>query len=164
MTLKCENISKLYGDTAALSHVELELGRGIYGLLGPNGAGKTTLMRIMTDLLEPSAGRVTLDGVDISSPVGTQVAAVAAGTVASVEQDDLMGTTVTISHGGGVESIYANLAAQPAVEAGDTVKAGDVIGAVGETAIAESARLPHLHLEMRVDGESVDPLNYLPEQ
>ena len=67
MTLKCENISKLYGDTAALSHVELELGRGIYGLLGPNGAGKTTLMRIMTDLLEPSAGRVTLDGVDISS-------------------------------------------------------------------------------------------------
>ena len=66
MTLKCENISKLYGDTAALSHVELELGRGIYGLLGPNGAGKTTLMRIMTDLLEPSAGRVTLDGVDIS--------------------------------------------------------------------------------------------------
>ena len=104
------------------------------------------------------------DGVDISSPVGTQVAAVAAGTVASVEQDDLMGTTVTISHGGGVESVYANLAAQPAVEAGDTVKAGDVIGAVGETAIAESARLPHLHLEMRVDGESVDPLNYLPEQ
>ena len=67
MTLKCENISKLYGDTAAISHVELELGRGIYGLLGPNGAGKTTLMRIMTDLLEPSAGRVTLDGVDISS-------------------------------------------------------------------------------------------------
>ena len=67
MTLKCENISKLYGDTAALSHVELELGRGIYGLLGPNGAGKTTLMRIMTDLLEPSAGRVTLDGADISS-------------------------------------------------------------------------------------------------
>lgn len=103
-------------------------------------------------------------GVDISSPVGTQVMAVAAGTVSSVEQDDLMGTTVVISHGGGMESIYSNLAAQPAVEAGDTVQAGDVIGAVGETAIAESAQLPHLHLEMQVDGESVDPLAYLPEQ
>ena len=92
------------------------------------------------------------------------VMAVAGGTVASVEQDDLMGTTVTIVHAGGLESIYANLAEAPAVEAGDEVAVGEVIGATGTTAAAESARAPHLHLEMWKEGESVDPLDYLPEQ
>lgn len=106
----------------------------------------------------------THSGIDISAPVGTEVMAVAGGTVASVEQDDLMGTTVTIVHAGGLESIYANLAEVPAVEAGDEVAVGEVIGATGTTAAAESARAPHLHLELRKDGESVDPLGYLPEQ
>lgn len=106
----------------------------------------------------------THSGIDIASPVGTQVMAVTAGTVESVEQDDLMGTTVTISHANGLESVYANLAMQPTVEAGDHVETGAVIGAVGATAVAESARAPHLHLEMRTDGTSVDPINYLPQQ
>ena len=66
MRLMLENISKLYGDTIALEHINLTLEHGIYGLLGPNGAGKTTLMRVMADLLVPSAGRVLLDGQDIS--------------------------------------------------------------------------------------------------
>ena len=66
MKLSFEHISKLYGDTAALHQIDLTLGSGVYGLLGPNGAGKTTLMRIMTDLLAPSTGRVLLDGQDIA--------------------------------------------------------------------------------------------------
>lgn len=66
MKLVFENISKLYGDFPALSGVNLSLDNGVYGLLGPNGAGKTTLMRIMTDLLKPSTGRVLLDGKDIA--------------------------------------------------------------------------------------------------
>ena len=66
MKLSFEHISKLYGDTVALQQIALTLGPGVYGLLGPNGAGKTTLMRIMTDLLAPSTGRVLLDGQDIA--------------------------------------------------------------------------------------------------
>ncbi len=66
MKLVFENISKLYGSFSALSNIEVSLDNGVYGLLGPNGAGKTTLMRIMTDLLKPSTGRVLLDGMDIS--------------------------------------------------------------------------------------------------
>ena len=66
MKLSFEHISKLYGDTAALQQIDLTLGSGVYGLLGPNGAGKTTLMRIMTDLLAPSTGRVLLNGQDIA--------------------------------------------------------------------------------------------------
>ena len=106
----------------------------------------------------------THSGVDIAAPVGTQVMAAAAGTVASVEQDDLMGTTVTIAHVEGLTSIYANLGEVPTVEAGDHVNAGDIIGAIGTTAVAESARAPHLHFEMELDGNSVDPVSYLPEQ
>ena len=66
MKFSFEPLSKLYGDTAALQQRDLTLGSGVYGLLGPNGAGKTTLMRIMTDLLAPSTGRVLLDGQDIA--------------------------------------------------------------------------------------------------
>ena len=65
VTLQVERVSKLYGGFVALQEVELELGCGVYGLLGPNGAGKSTLMRIMTDLLAPSRGRVLCDGRDI---------------------------------------------------------------------------------------------------
>lgn len=66
MRLAFENISKIYGNAVALEHIDLTLDHGVYGLLGPNGAGKTTLMRIMTDLLAPSTGRVLLDGQDIT--------------------------------------------------------------------------------------------------
>lgn len=65
VTLQVERVSKLYGGFVALQEVELELGCGVYGLLGPNGAGKTTLMRVMTDLLAPSRGRVLCNGRDI---------------------------------------------------------------------------------------------------
>lgn len=65
VTLQVERVSKLYGAFVALKEINLELGSGVYGLLGPNGAGKTTLMRIMTDLLIPSRGRVLWDGKDI---------------------------------------------------------------------------------------------------
>lgn len=67
MRFELENISMVYKNTVALKHINLTLGHGVYGLLGPNGAGKTTLMRIMTDLLVPSSGRVLLDGQDIAA-------------------------------------------------------------------------------------------------
>ncbi|MEG1858563.1 MAG: M23 family metallopeptidase, partial [Pseudoflavonifractor sp.] len=61
------------------------------------------------------------------------------------------------------KSSYSNLAAVPTVEAGDRVAAGDIIGAVGDTAKAESAVASHLHFEMRKADAPVSPLDYLPE-
>lgn len=104
------------------------------------------------------------DGVDIAADPGTKVLAPAGGTVADVSTDDLMGTCVTIAHADGVISTCSNLAAVPTVEIGDTVYTGDVIGSVGETAIAESGEAPHLHVSMTKDGVSVDPLTFLPEK
>ena len=64
--LVIQNLTKVYpGPVAALQGVSLEMGEGMFGLLGPNGAGKTTLMRVLSGLLEPTAGSVTLDGEDI---------------------------------------------------------------------------------------------------
>ena len=82
--------------------------------------------------------------------------------VESVEQDDLMGTVVTVSHGDGTRTVYANLADTPAVKAGDRVELGAVIGAVGDTALCEVGQGTHLHFSITMDGASVDPLRYLP--
>ena len=105
----------------------------------------------------------THSGVDIFAEEGTTVCAISSGTVTDVYTDDLMGVTVVIDHGDGLCSSYANLAADPAVAVGDDVLTGDPIGAVGRTALAESAREAHLHLEMSQSGRSVDPALYLPE-
>ena len=105
----------------------------------------------------------THDGVDIMAPLGASVAASSSGTVLSVEDDSLYGTVVSIQHGDGAVSIYANLADMPTVSVGDWVDAGDIIGSVGSTAICEIGQGTHLHFAMSVDGCSVDPLEYLPE-
>jgi murein DD-endopeptidase MepM/ murein hydrolase activator NlpD len=104
----------------------------------------------------------THSGMDIAASLGAQVGAIASGTVEQVYDDDLMGTTVVIDHGDGLESSYSNLASTPTVSPGDAVSPGSVIGSVGETALAEQTRKAHLHLELTQDGVAVDPANYLP--
>ena len=64
--LQIRDLVKIYpGPVAALKGVSLDIPQGLFGLLGPNGAGKSTLMNILSGLLEPTGGSVTLDGVDI---------------------------------------------------------------------------------------------------
>lgn len=104
----------------------------------------------------------THNGIDIAAPLGTSVAASCAGTVSSIEQDSLYGTVVSIDHGDGMVSIYANLADMPTVSVGTWVEPGDIIGSVGTTALCEVGQGTHLHFAMKLDGESVNPINYLP--
>ena len=104
----------------------------------------------------------THDGVDIATELGAQVKALTNGKVTEVYDDDLFGTTVVIRHDGGLTSQYSNLAASPTVAAGDSVSVGQVIGAVGDTALAEAGEVCHLHFSMTKDGVSVDPGDYLP--
>ena len=61
-----ENLGKCYGETEAVKGLDLEIFRGeFFGLLGPNGAGKTTTFGILTGLIEPTEGRITLNGFDL---------------------------------------------------------------------------------------------------
>lgn len=64
MKLKIDGISKQYLHKLALNNFSIELTEGVYGILGPNGAGKTTLLRIIADVLNPSEGKITVDGED----------------------------------------------------------------------------------------------------
>ena len=104
----------------------------------------------------------THDGVDILAPLGQTVCAAMPGVVRFVQDDGFYGTFVTVDHGDGTCAVYANLASMPAVSVGDWVQAGDVIGAVGTTALCEIGQGTHLHFAVYLDGESVDPLDYLP--
>ncbi len=65
--IRVENISKHFGGIKAVDNVSINIARGsITGLIGPNGAGKTTLFNIIAGLYTPSAGRVFLDGEEIT--------------------------------------------------------------------------------------------------
>lgn len=62
----CDKLTRKYGALTAVNGVTFKIGRGeIVGLLGHNGAGKTTIMKMMTGFLEPTAGKVTVDGLDV---------------------------------------------------------------------------------------------------
>jgi ABC-2 type transport system ATP-binding protein len=67
-TIRFDNVSKFYGDVLGVNQVNLTLDTGITGLVGPNGSGKTTLMNLMTGLLWPSKGRITVLGLETNRP------------------------------------------------------------------------------------------------
>ena len=106
----------------------------------------------------------THDGIDIEAKYGTVVSAMAAGTVTKVYYDDLYGTTVVTEREDGLQCTYANLESIPTVNVGDQVSVGDTIGSVGDSAGCESAQESHLHLSVAASGQSVSPLDYLPQK
>jgi ABC-2 type transport system ATP-binding protein len=64
----CDDLSKLYGDVLGVNRVNLTIPPGITSLVGPNGAGKTTLLNLLTGLVRPSRGKVTVLGVSTDDP------------------------------------------------------------------------------------------------
>jgi ABC-2 type transport system ATP-binding protein len=66
--LEARNLVKKYGDFTAVNDVNLAIREGeILGLLGPNGAGKTTIISVITGLLKPTGGQITVDGLDLAT-------------------------------------------------------------------------------------------------
>ena len=101
------------------------------------------------------------DGIDIAAAAGTEVKAAADGQIYSVYNDDSMGTTVVIRHEDGYVTVYASLAEEVAVTAGDKVTLGQTIGTVGETALLENALGEHLHFAVLCNDEQMDPAEFL---
>jgi len=66
--LSVKDLRKEYGDTIAVDSISFDVDRGeIVGLLGPNGAGKTTTINMILGVLEPSAGTIHIEGLDITT-------------------------------------------------------------------------------------------------
>ena len=101
------------------------------------------------------------NGVDIAAETGTEVCAAADGKVYTVYEDDAMGCTVVIRHDGGYTTRYSSLAEELTVKAGDEVKAGQVIGYVGDTALVETTLGTHVHFGVTCQGEPMDPAEFL---
>ena len=99
----------------------------------------------------------THTGLDIAAPTGTSIQVVADGRVTCASYSGAYGNLVKVDHGNGVETWYAHTS-KMYVNVGQEVKAGDVIAAVGSTGNSTGA---HLHLEIRINGNHVNPQDYL---
>jgi murein DD-endopeptidase MepM/ murein hydrolase activator NlpD len=96
-------------------------------------------------------------GDDLQATSGTPIRACRAGTVVIASMQGGYGNAVVIDHGGGMATLYGHQS-QLASTAGQHVNAGDVIGYVGATGYATG---PHLHFEVRLSGNPVDPTSYI---
>lgn len=102
-------------------------------------------------------------GVDFACSAGTPVYAAAEGVICEIDDDPMMGVTISIEHSGGAVTRYMGLAEDSLDlnSIGDSVYCGQVIGASGDTALIESAEEAHVHFELTVNGEVQDPAEYM---
>jgi murein DD-endopeptidase MepM/ murein hydrolase activator NlpD len=96
-------------------------------------------------------------GVDLAAPIGSPIYATSDGIVSMADWRGGYGLFVSLDHGGGVQTRYGHMS-QLNVVAGQQVHKGDVIGRVGSTGLSTG---PHLHYEVRLNGQAVDPVPYL---
>ncbi|MBC2723491.1 MAG: peptidoglycan DD-metalloendopeptidase family protein [Desulfosporosinus sp.] len=95
-------------------------------------------------------------GADIPAPSGTPIYAAGAGTVIYSGWYGAYGNTIIVDHGKGLSSMYPHQS-KIAASNGQNLNAGDLVGYVGSTGWSTG---PHLHLEVRVNGNPTDPLAY----
>ena len=93
-------------------------------------------------------------GLDIAVPSQSYIRAAGAGTIEEAGTDPVYGNFVTVDHGEGYLTLYAH-ASEILVQAGQRVRRNEVIALTGSTGRSTA---PHLHFEIRLDGETVDPL------
>ncbi len=96
-------------------------------------------------------------GIDLSAPTGTPVYATGDGVVLRADASSRgYGNHIRVNHGYGYSTLYAHLS-KMLVSPGQAVKRGDLIGLVGSTGLSTSS---HLHYEVRINNEPVDPVNF----
>lgn len=103
----------------------------------------------------------THDGVDFNGAAGDCVKAISDGIVREVRDDPLMGSTIVMDHGGGVTATYCGVEPDDAIKKGVIVSQGQMLGELGTIPSEADADYPHLHLEIRVNGEITDPLEVM---
>lgn len=112
---------------------------------------------VFGEIRKTGANEIRHLGVDFGGRLGAAVAAINNGRVASAYFDPVYGNSVIVDHGAGIFSLYMHLN-EIRVQKGGAVKRGNVIGTLGKTGYATS---PHLHLSLKVNGVSVDPIKFV---
>ena len=102
-------------------------------------------------------GRRQHNGVDLAAPAGTPIYATADGMVSKAEWFSGYGLYVALEHGGDIQTRYGHMS-RLNVSSGQQVRKGDIIGYVGSTGRSTG---PHLHYEVRIAGQAVNPLPYM---
>ncbi|HEY2479493.1 MAG TPA: M23 family metallopeptidase [Solirubrobacterales bacterium] len=135
--------------------------------LGPIKAGSGAMIWPVDGPIASGFGPRTIEGhyefhpgIDIAVPEGTPIRAALSGTVAFTESEAESGgygNYTCIDHGGGLSTCYAHQSAF-AVDPGQSVQQGEVIGYSGCTGYCLG---PHVHFEVRINGEVTDPFGYL---
>ena len=157
------------------SELEAELDRIINSVSGGTGSNENIeSLPGESGFLRPISGRITSyygyrvnpvtgqyklhKGIDYAGNYGDPIKASKSGVVEYSGWISGYGNTIILGHGNGVQTLYPH-AQTLNVSYGDTVSQGDVIATVGSTGNSTG---PHLHFEIRINGEAVDPLNYIP--
>ncbi len=171
-----ESIALLYGvaktgitaypPNGLFSPFKLENGQGIIVPYGRKGIKlPQPSLSWEAELAWPVVGFITTnflpahEALDIGAPYGSTVYAAAAGTITYADwAREGYGYTVIINHGNGLQTWYNHLKGA-LLPAGNIIERGAPIGEVGSTGHSTG---PHVHFEVRVDGQRVNPLHYLP--
>ena len=133
---------------------------GADGFCSPIGAGwESVVTSEFGNRRDPFTGeRKGHTGMDLAVPTGTPIRAALPGTVTVSQYNSSYGYYVMIDHGNGLSTLYGHNS-QLLAQVGQTVEAGDIIALSGSTGRSTG---PHLHFEVRVNGERTDPRYYLP--
>jgi murein DD-endopeptidase MepM/ murein hydrolase activator NlpD/FtsZ-binding cell division protein ZapB len=155
------------GEIDALQAASDAIAAKIRAAQAQHGAAGATSTPSAAGLIWPVSGPITSpfgwrwgrmhQGIDIGASTGTPIHAAAAGTVIYCGWEEGYGNFVVIDHGGNLATAYGHQSAI-AVTCGESVTQGQVIGYVGCTGHCTG---PHLHFEVRIDGNPVDPMGYL---
>ena len=171
-----ENSEKINGKIAEIEEhnkeLEAELDRIINNVSGSNGSGGNLVTE--SGFLRPISGRITSNygyrvnpvtgeyklhkGIDYAGNYGDPIKASKSGVVEYSGWISGYGNTIILGHGNGVQTLYPH-AQTLNVSVGEKVSQGDVIATVGSTGNSTG---PHLHFEIRINGQPVDPLQYIP--
>ena len=174
--LDLKSISKTFNagtvnEKTALNNLCLHLNDGDFvTVIGGNGAGKSTMLNAVAGAWPvdegtgfggrkaPKKGASTNHkGIDWATPIGTAVMASSGGTVTRAGWGSGYGYVVYIQHADGRETRYGHLS-KVLVSVGQKVSQGQKIALSGNTGRSTG---PHLHFEIRINGQAVNPLNYL---
>ena len=163
-----ENINEITLETVQVAQTKVE--EKVKTLIKQDEKTRKPIVNGILLAVTPVQGRITSryghvssirsgahTGTDIACPQGTQIKAVASGTVTFAGWNGSYGKIIKISHGNGVETWYAHCSELYGT-VGQQVNAGDVIAAVGSTGNSTGN---HLHLEIRLNGRALNPQKYL---